>query len=284
MTKAVVLGGGGLAGIAWELGVLQGLADHGLSVSDAGLVVGTSAGATVGAQITSGRSLQALYDDQVDPPAHSVERMVDIDLPLLARIFAELADAAPGLERTAALARVGSMALSVSTPSQAERRAIIASRIPSDDWPSVRLIITAVDARTGSFVPFDRYGGVGLVDAVTASSAVPGVWPPVAIGTRRFIDGGMRSPTNADLASGCQQVLVLAPMTSVLVDQEVALLHRAGATVRVITPDQHSQQAFGTNPLDPSCKSASALAGRVQGASIVDQIKPFWHTAPARRG
>ena len=73
--------------------------------------------------------------------------------------------------------------------------------------------MTAVDARTGQFVVFDAAGEAGLVDAVGASCAVPGVWPPVTIGNRRFVDGGVRSVANADLAAGYQRVVIVAPVT-----------------------------------------------------------------------
>ena len=92
------------------------------------------------------------------------------------------------------------------------RRAVIAARLPSHEWPAHPLVVTAIDAHSGAFTRFDASSGVPLVDAVAASCAVPGVWPPVSIGGRRYIDGGVRSVTNADLASGCGRVLVLAPM------------------------------------------------------------------------
>ena len=69
-------------------------------------------------------------------------------------------------------------------------------------------------ADNGEFVAFEKSSGVSLVDAVAASCAVPGVWPPVTINGRRYIDGGMRSAVNADLAAGYERVVVLAPINT----------------------------------------------------------------------
>lgn len=278
MTKALVLGGGGLAGIGWELGVLQGWADEGVGVGDVGLVVGTSAGATVAAQLTSDVPLAALYERQHEPVESSAERAMELDLVTLTEIFTELAGVASDADRTAVLVRVGALALAAETPSESERLDIVRSRLPSLDWPAGRVLLTAVDVHTGEFVTFDRSSGVALLDAVAASCAVPGVWPPVTIGDRRFMDGGARSPTSADLAVGCDRVLVLAPMGAVgpVIDEEMARLEADGAAVLVVRPDADATAAFGPNPLDPACRAPSAAAGRRQGAATADEVRAFW--------
>src|ERR1700681_4453810 len=66
--RALVLGGGGVTGIAWETGLLAGLAEAGIDLTSADLVVGTSAGSVVGAQILSGVSIKALYAEQLVEP------------------------------------------------------------------------------------------------------------------------------------------------------------------------------------------------------------------------
>src|SRR5581483_5739954 len=108
--------------------------------------------------------------------------------------------------------RIGAAALAAETIDEAPRRAAVAARVPVDAWPARTLLIVAVDAATGETVVFDRGSGVSLVDAVTASCAVPGVWPPATIGGRRYVDGGVRSGTNADLAVGCDRVVVIVPL------------------------------------------------------------------------
>jgi NTE family protein len=278
MGTALILGGGGVAGIAWELGVLRGLAESGVNLGNAELVVGTSAGACVGAQITSSTSIEALYDQQLDPAAATKELAIEINMAQLMAIFQELQSAGSGDAKTAVLARVGAMALAAQTPSEAERLAIIASRLPSLDWPTRRLLVTAVDAHTGEFVVFNASSEVSLVDAVAASCAVPGVWPAATIGNKRFIDGGVRSPVNADLAAGSSKVVVLAPSANATgpIEDEQRQLEASGSKVLVIHADQVSVEAFGLNPLDPATRIPSAIAGREQGRAIAKEVGSFW--------
>ena len=266
-TTAVVLAGGGVAGIAWELGVLAGLADAGTDlVAGADLVVGTSAGATVAAQVTSGRSLEELFALQQQPG--TTEIAVDYDMgERLAQLTALEAGAATEQER---LRRIGAMALDVETISEARRLEVVASRLPSLEWPARPVKLTAIDARTGEFVVFDRHSGVSLLDAVAASCAVPGVWPPVTIDGRQYIDGGMRSIANADVAGGYDRVITLCPLAlphrQARLDRERAELEAGGAEVVLVVADDASMAAIGPNPLDPSTRAGVAAAGRAQGA------------------
>jgi NTE family protein len=132
-------------------------------------------------------------------------------------------------------------------------------------------VLVAVDAGSGADALFDAESGVSLVDAVAASSAVPGVWPPVTINGRRYVDGGVRSSDNADLAAGCARVLVISPLgaDSPLplrpLSEAVRELRAGGSQVTVISPDAASVATFGTNPLDPSSRVPAAEAGRAQG-------------------
>lgn len=278
-SRALVLGGGGVAGIAWELGLALGLAEHGVDVSAADLVVGTSAGSVVGALVGSGVPLQELYDAQLDE-TRNTERAVDFDAE---RLMTEMGEALQGVtDQRQARARIGGVALAARTVSEEERLAIVRSRLPVGQWPAQRLVITAVDAESGEFTTFDAGSGVALVDAVAASCAVPGIWPPVTIGGRRYIDGGMRTVTNAGLAAGCDVVLVLAPFpaqASLLgpsTAEEVAELERNGARVAVVTADDESTRIFGTNPLDPSTRAPSARAGLAQGRSVGAEVARTW--------
>src|SRR6478672_1754321 len=201
--RALVLGGGGVTGVAWEIGMLLGLAQAGLDLSTADLFVGTSAGSVVAAQITSGAPLDQLYEAQLADA--SGEIAAHMSRAALARFV--LAMAWPGNPQRAR-ARLGHAALRAKTVSEAERRAVIERRLPSHDWPQRRLLIPAVDAETGAVVVFTKDSGVSLVDAVAASCAVPLVWPPMTIGSHRYIDGGVRSVANIDLAAGCERVVV----------------------------------------------------------------------------
>ena len=88
---------------------------------------------------------------------------------------------------------------------------MIAGRLPSHEWPDCVLRIPAIDTASGELVAFDRGSGVALVDAVAASCAVPGAWPPVTIRDRRYMDGGVGSTLNLALAGDCDVAVALVP-------------------------------------------------------------------------
>ena len=269
-----------MTGIAWEVGVVAGLAQVGVDVRDADLVVGTSAGAAVAAQITSAEALDDLVARQQTPVAESKEIAAELDLDLLMTIFATLFDAE--LEPDERRARVGAAAIAAPTVDEAVRLEAVAARLPSPAWPERApgsVLLTAVDAGSGAFVTFDASSGVALVDAVAASCAVPGVWPPVSIGDRRYIDGGVRSPANADLAAGHERVLVLSPMNPAMAAgqaEEVAALEQAGSRVVVVQADAEALAAIGDNPLDPARRGAAVDAGLRQGRATGDAVRDLW--------
>lgn len=273
---ALVLGAGGVTGVAWSMGLLAGLADAGVDLTGAQLVVGTSAGSVVGAHLTTGASLEQLYAAQLagpgtEPPAR-----------LGARVLLSYAVLAAGTRDPQRFrARIGAMALAARTPSEEQRRAVLAARLPVCGWPQRRFLVTAVDADTGAFTTFDAGSGVDLVDAIGASCAVPGVWPPVSIGGRRYIDGGMRSPANADLADGHDRVVIVAPLVRgagpiTAVAAQAGRLRAAGAAVAVLSPDAAARRAIGRNLLDPARRAAAAAAGRAQAAEHADTVRAVW--------
>jgi len=285
-TTALVLSGGGVAGIAWELGVLRGIADVDPALADAVLgadvVIGTSAGASAAAQITSGVPLDDLYDAQLRPETAEVEVVVDMET-----LFAALVGATEGAtDAQDAARRVGALALSAKTVAPEVRMAAIDARLPTTSWPQRDLRITAVDAGTGALTVLGPTSGVPLRDAVAASAAVPGVWPPVAISGRPHVDGGVRSIANADLASGAQRVLVIhtvpegAAAPGVALEDELTAL--AGSVVHVIRADAAAVAAFGSNPLSPSTRADSALAGRALGAAEAAAVARDWSADPSR--
>lgn len=277
-SRALVVSGGGVTGIAWCVGFLHGLEVEGADVTDADLIVGTSAGATVGAQVAAEISLSALAERQEGSAETSGEISVDLDLDTY---LTRLVEALEGVtDPTEIRARIGLVALETPTVSEALRRAVIFSRLAFESWPDRLLLLVAVDAVSGEWVTFDRHSGVSAVDAVAASSAVPGVWPPVTIGGRRYIDGGVRSLTNADLAAGHGRVLILVlrPMTEVdraRLQEEITALGSA-AECLVIEVDEDSRAAMGPNPLDVNLRGASARAGRIQALSVADDVRRFW--------
>jgi NTE family protein len=269
----LVLGGGGVAGIAWITGLLAGLAEAGQDVTGVDVLVGTSAGSTVAAQLGSGVGLEELYGQQIESGSQTAEIMVDLDRE---RRLAEIGAVIRGASTVPEMRRaVGKFALHAATVPERERRAVIESRLPSHEWPARTLKIVAVDAETGEPRVFDNTSGVSLVDAVTASSAVPGVWPPATIDGRRYVDGGVRSSSNADFAAGASRVLVIVPLgTAELFPREKSLaqaveeLRAGGAEVAIVEPDEASRAAMGANPLDPTTRKPAVEAGRAQGRRV----------------
>jgi NTE family protein len=275
---ALVLGGGGITGIAWEIGVLAGLADAGVDLTGADLVVGTSAGSVVGAQVAGGAELAAMYERQLAPATG--EKAARLRRATVAHFgWAMLRSRGRDVEFRK---RIGALALAAeragATPTEQERLDVIGSRLISTEWPDRPLVVTAVDAETGEFSPFDRDSGVPLLQAVTASCAVPGVYPPVTIDGRRYIDGGMRSAANADLAHDYERLVVLAPIPRGVgpmasVDAQVSGMV---SRVAVVSPDAASRAAIGRNVLDPAARAGSARAGRAQAATGADRVAEVW--------
>ena len=274
--RALVLGGGGITGIAWEWGILAGLASAGTPLSDADLVVGTSAGSVVGAQVANGLDPAERYEAQLAPPDGEVAGALGVGTMIRYGMAILGGSSAPRNVRR----RIGRMALSVNSDENA-RIAVIESRLPVKEWPSESALrVTAVDAETGEFRVFDRESGVPLVRAVAASCAVPGVWPPVTIDGRRYMDGGARSGTNADLAAGYDKVVVLAPIPRGFGPMSGAAAHierlRRASAVALVSPDADALRAFGRNVLDPAKRADAARAGLRQAASVVSSVRAVW--------
>ncbi|MCJ2021925.1 patatin-like phospholipase family protein [Methylobacterium sp. E-065] len=263
-------------------GVLLGLEDENVDLRQAvDVLIGTSAGSAVAAQLAGDVGLDDLFVRQVDPARQVAE------LGLKPHLFEILVNALPILfslndpvERNR---RIGDLAAKTTTVGEAVRREVIASRLPAHDWPARSLKVVAVDINSGEPRVFDRSSGAGLVDAVAASCALPGIWPPVSIGGNRYMDGGIRSSDNADLAAGCDSVIVLSPLggsggmmpgSEPLADQAEAL-RAGGARVLVVEPSKAAKAAMGHNPLSPDTRTPTAEAGRTQGRSLAAEMAAF---------
>lgn len=272
--RCVVLGGGGVAGIAWEIGVIAGLARSGAVLQDADLFVGTSAGSVAGAQLAGGLDVEDLLSQQLSPSADSTEQFRPYsqaaadqqNVLLMQKVGNDLAKARQ---------RIGAFAQRSATPSLEARREIIASRLPLTSWPHAALKVVAVDVATGDPRVFDSASGVDLVDAIAASCAVPGVWPSVPIEDAVYMDGGICSMTNAWVAAGSKYVLVLAPLgysdgnpVSGHLRAEAQKLREGGSLVEIIVPDAASLDALGENVLDPARRAPASAAGLKQGLEL----------------
>jgi NTE family protein len=275
-----VLAGGGLAGIGWATGILRGIADEAPETAkallDLDVLVGTSAGSTVAAQLGSGLGLDVLFDRQTAPS--STELNPDVGIDEITELFVT-AMLTPNTTSAEKLQKIGAVALSTRTVTEAVRRNVIAQRLPSQDWPDRVLRISAIDTATGELVAFDRTSGVGLVDAVAASCAVPAVWPPVTIGEHRYMDGGVGSSVNMALADDCDVAVVVVPSSrstpSPFGGGAAEEVDTFGGSAFGVFADDESIAAFGPNPLDPACRKPSALAGREQGRRIAAAVTDF---------
>ncbi len=296
-SRALVLGGGGPVGIAWESGLLAGLAKAGLDLGGADFIMGTSAGSFVGMRLAFGAETATMADPilaERPPQAPSSERAAGAaggppaDLAPLMRLMGE----AQGGTRDPAEVRreIGAFALAAPTMSEDDFIASFGrtmAGLPQDAWPPRAYAATAVDALTGAFQMWTGADGVGIGRAVASSCSVPGVYPPVTIKGRRYIDGGMRSSTNADQATGHEKVFVVALRLSAgsevgdriaaRLDEEVRSLEAGGATVTLIVPDDGSRAAMGVNLMDFRKRADAAQAGLAQGADQAARLAMAWN-------
>lgn len=295
-TRALVLAGAGAAGNAWELGLIAGLLEGGVDVTDAELIVGTSAGSTVAAQITSGIGPAKLYAAilaETAPHAGAAGptgsagsgpgRAPHLSGPTYlewSNAIIESADSASDMRR-----RMGAAALDRDDPDDSASsrwRTIVETRLPHHHWPDQRVLIPAVDAHTGDPVVFDRDSGVDLVDAVAASTSA---MTPYRIGERRYLNGGYRRSENADLAAGCGRVLVLSPFGGrsrmprewgMDLATQVDELRAAGSRVETVFPGSRAGEVFDANALDPSTRLPAARGGYAQGLELAASIAGLW--------
>lgn len=273
--KALVLSGGGTAGAAWMLGLITALRDDGVDLGDADLIVGTSAGARTGAQLATG-----VLDQVVEMYRRAALPQIEVPVELAEfvaasmRIIGEVGDVPEAARRIANLEPLGPRLASGT-----ERRRMVSANLPVQTWPRRPLVITAVDAASGRLVAFDADAGVSLVDVVTASGALPGVYPLVTINGRRYADGGARSLYNADLAAGHDVVIVISPIPlneylQSKLDSELAAL--GAATVHVIVADEASIAAIGPDPLAAAAVPTALAAGMAQAKREIDALRPVW--------
>ena len=283
-TRAVVLGGGGVAGIAWEIGLLAELLDLGVDLNEADLVVGTSAGSVVGTALRFGQVPAAVASQESAPDGAAAADYQEPDSFDGERFMNVMGAAGQGGGgEKAARARLGQLALKADTQLTEEAWVnSIRMLVPYPAWPEKALGVTAVDAEDGSFTVFDASSGVDLGLAVTASCTVPTVWPPVHINGRVYMDGGMRSGTNADVAAGHGKVLVIscgleAPQSPFgpTLPQALKTIGKEGKSF-LIEADAQALQAFGTNMLLGSTRKPSVAAGRRQAKEIADDVRRFW--------
>ena len=285
----LVLGGGGILGEAWMLAVLVGLREAAaFDARDCDAFVGISAGSIVAAALVAGADPRTRLGELPEQPAVDDARgPVDSYTP--ARIL-QLATAV-GRAAAAPLAALG---LRAAEPGGALLRRVVLARVPDGrrehgnlgerlelagaHWDG-RLAVAAVDRDTGRRVMFGTPGapGASVGAAVEASCAIPAVFRAVEIDGRRYVDGGVWSPTNMDAAPAGRgtRVLCLNPtgalrpplgaLSRTFAEVELLALERRGAAVRTVVPDRGSVAAMGANLMDPGPRAAVIVAGLAQG-------------------
>jgi NTE family protein len=297
----LVLGAGGAVGHAFHAGVLAGLADAtGWDAREADIIVGTSAGAIVGAIVRAGAS-----------PADIVARATGGELSTAGRALLARADAhTAGLPRIpdraprrrfSAMSSPRGVANAVLRPWPLRPGALAAAALPAgiiptelvaaglralfDAWPTAPLWINAVALDTGRRVTFGRDDtdtDTDVATAVAASCAIPSFFEPVTINGVRYVDGGVHSPTNADLLADRELdlVIVSSPMSvasgaarlapdqparriaRLALVREVARVQRRGTPVLTFQPTRDDLDVMGLNAMDEARRSAVATQVR----------------------
>ncbi|SFF75052.1 NTE family protein [Actinoplanes philippinensis] len=262
-----------MTGIAWHLGLICGLQRAGVFLGDADTVIGTSAGSVVGTGLAAGVDVEAAVALQREPATDPTRTGPARGAEWLTAMAVLLDPSVPPLQ---ARARVGAMALAAGLDEQ-RYLARMAELVPVTEWPERDLRIVVVDAADGRDVVLDSASGVPLLRAVAASCAVPGLMPPVTIGDRRYIDGGVRLGAGADLAAGAERLVVIAPLAAIGRDRIVEEIASTGAAkTLLIEPDQEALTAFGPNFMDVSRRPAAVSAGLRQGSALADTVRSVW--------
>lgn len=293
MKRALVLGGGGVIGVAWESGLVTGLRDAGVELSACDAIVGTSAGALVGAQVARGRvpehpdtrakakasSANTLAGGAVGNGGHRGSKaaaMAKMDVQAVGQIFALWGAMKESTAEQAAA--IGKVVRGLDRSAEADFIAYINGGAQFDDWPTMRLWVVAVDTETGERRVFDREGAAPFSRVMAATAAVPGLFPAVEIEGRLYMDGQVHSSTNADVLVPHRpaQVMIAMPTNAAtgrgigahaerMLEFEIDRLHEAGCEVLVKTPSAADTQRMGNNLMDAARAGEAYAVGLEAG-------------------
>jgi NTE family protein len=283
-SRALVLGGGGPVGRAWEIGLLEGFAGQGIDLGTADLIIGTSAGAVVGAQLALKQGFGAPPNTAASPPVHS-DTMADLS--------AAMVRAAQSSEPELIRAKIGKMALNAETISEEASLSRFAPFV-GQAWPN-QFRATTVNAGTGQLQIWDASSGAPLERALAASTAIPGIWPPITINGERYIDGGVRSMLNADLAIGSDIVIVVSCFALAAPDRagtafftainaalraELDAVRGSGAALAVIEP--HSEFLVltkrGAAMMDSNLVPEAYRLGHITAVGEAESVRRVWNS------
>lgn len=277
---ALVLGGGGTVGVAWEAGVLAGLADAGVDPAAAAVIVGSSAGSVVGTHVRQGRSVDRLVANQREPDGGAGAEPMTTDLTPLIEIFAVLREAK---ERTPeVLQEVGRRAIAADTGPESAWIGRFERIVGGGEWPDGDLRITAVDCTTGLRRVWTAGDGVDLARAVASSCAIPGVFPPVTVDGSRYTDGGLWSSSNLDvvLDSDVDAAIFVGPLrvgdpSAVrALERESELLASTGRRVEAIVPGEGFTTEIGAqNLMNPALRNRGVDLGIQDGTAAAARVR-----------
>ncbi len=283
MRQALVLGGGGVVGVAWETGLIGGLLDHGVDLRAAEAIVGTSAGSMVGTRLAAGQDIRVERSSVALPSVDGGP-----DLPILEKVFRRWITATQA--DVEFLTEIGALALAARTVDESSWIAATGGNLGVATWPHDQLRIISVDVENGRLGVHDRASGAPLDRAIASSCAIPGMFPPITINGRRYMDGGIRSGTSADvlLPDAPDLVIVIAPickastrigaLAEACLDNEIAALEAGGTRVVKILPLADEIAAFGRNLMDPARAEPAAAAARARAESLVRTLRPLWRS------
>ncbi|EHI98165.1 hypothetical protein CDLVIII_1472 [Clostridium sp. DL-VIII] len=273
-------GGGGSMGIGWETGYLTGLADGGIDTRFADLIVGTSAGSQVGAVIASRISWNDIWEKLINLKYQSQKESPSGNLGSLFEKYDEIATSSKTPKEW--IDRMGKLAIESNTMAESEQLSRIRNTIGDCQWAEA-LRIVAVDLVTSQRVVWGSNSSIELIKAASASSSLPGVWPPTTICSRKYLDGGVHSMENADIAEGASKVLILSVglpvQTPFKLEDQIQSLQKSGSEVELVKPDKkiyEELQQLGGNPVDPRIRPVIAACGREQGYEDAKRIAKFW--------
>ncbi|GAA3437916.1 patatin-like phospholipase family protein [Kutzneria kofuensis] len=285
-TGALVLGGGGPVGASWMSALLDGLMSEGLPVAKCDVVMGTSAGSVVGAWLTmQPDGLRSVPERMRERAAwHAANAGAGRGDRNLLQSMGDTAGKGTGSALSTAQAAVAAM-----PPISADQaRGLWQPFLPEGKWPR-RLQIVAVDAGTGTARAWSAQDDIPLTVAVSCSTAAPGVAPPVAVADAIWVDGGVRSGTNADLlvnsggdsghdgvvpGAAAGKVLIVAPLPSDDIAREEAILVGRGHDVRVVIADRFYQKP--TDMIDPRFIDIATAAGTRQARDVAADLGKWW--------
>jgi NTE family protein len=273
-SRALVLGGGGATGIAWLGGLIAGLRERGIDLREADTVIGTSAGSVVGAhlRLDTSESGGGMAPMSTEPIQDLGRASGGAGLTLIRALVHP--------SRAGSRALIGRISTGARTGSEEGFVELIAGTLKGVPWPERPLLVTAIDVEDGTAMVFSRDSGVPLDRALAASCSVPGTFPPVTIGGRRYMDGGVRSVANVDLAAGHDRVLVLAPIPLSFRPADAparqARALRPNARTLVIAPDGATRRVIGYKFLDMTRTGAAMEAGHAQAQREAERIARTW--------